>query len=119
MFTVAPFELLSVREALQDDPLNYGVGLLHLDTSRIVLRPFNDVCHRGGHLELVNEHAWLSGECFGFIVAKPEGTCVLINQSQLNVQAGGGLAMPKETFRNIVLGLRECWAEMTACESFR
>jgi hypothetical protein len=118
MYTVAPFELLAVREALQLDPLNYGVGLLHLDTGQIVLRPFNDICHRGGHLELVSEHAWLPDECLGFIVAKPAGTYVLINQSQLNRRTGG-LAMPKATFRNVVVGLRECWVEMAASESLQ
>jgi hypothetical protein len=117
MFTVAPFELLAVREALRSDPLNYGVGVLHLATGRIVLRPFNDICHRGGHLELADEFAWLPGECLGFIVAEPEGKCVLINHSHLNVRAGG-LPMAQETFRNIVVSLRECWADTAARGSF-
>ena len=117
MYTVAPFELLAVREALQEDALNYGVGILHLATGRIVLRPFNDICHRGGHVELADEFAWLPGECLGFMVAKPHGKCVLVNHSQLNVRAGG-LHMAQETFRRIVVSLRECWAEMAACETF-
>jgi hypothetical protein len=110
MLKVAPFELLAVREALQDDSLNYGVGLLHEPTERIGLRPYNQVHHRGGHLGLAAECGWTANECLGFLVAVPKGTSVIINVSQLNVRKGG-LNMPADTFRNIVLSLRHCWSE--------
>ncbi len=114
MFNVAPFELLAVREALQEDSLNYGIGLLHEPTERIGLRPFNHVHHRGGHLGLAAECGWAANECLGFLVAIPNGTSVIVNVSQLNVRKGG-LNMPAATFRNIVLSLRQCWSETAAC----
>jgi hypothetical protein len=110
MFNVAPFELLAVREALQEDALNYGVGVLHEPTDRLALRSFNHVYHRGGHLGLVAECGWPATECLGFLVARPNGSCVIINVSQLNVRKGG-LNMPAATFRNIVLSLRQCWSD--------
>jgi len=116
MFTVDAAELNLVRESLRNDPANLGVGLLHRPSDRLVLRPFNEVRHRGGHLELVHEFGWLPDECFGFIVAKPGRECVMVNLSQLNAR-GGPLFMAHATFRKILLSLRQCWAGMAACGS--
>ncbi len=116
MFTVNPDEFRHVREALGDDPANLGVGLLHLPGERLVLRPFNDVRHRGGHLEMVHEYGWLPDECLGFIVARPARELVMINLSQLNARSGP-LFMAHATFRKVLLSLRQCWAGMAACGS--
>ena len=113
MFTVVSVELLAVREALLQDAFNLGVGILHLPTGRVVLRPFDALRHRGGHVELAEEFDWRPDECLGFIVARPAGECVMINLSQLNSQAGP-LYMPHGTFRNILLSLRQSWAGMAA-----
>ena len=113
MFTMVSTELMIVREALERDPSNYGVGILHLATGRIVLRPFNDLRHRGGHVELVEEFEWPPDQCLGFIVARPGGESLMVNISHLNTQAGP-LQMPTGTFRNILLTLRQCWAGMAA-----
>ena len=84
MFNVIPTELLAVREALSQDPSNIGVGILHMPTGRIALRPFDRLRNRGGHLELAGECDWTPQECLGFIVAKPANECVMVNLSQLN-----------------------------------
>jgi hypothetical protein len=115
MFTVAPFELLAVREALREDSLNFGVGLLHEPSGRIGLRSFNDIYHRGGHLGFAGECAWRVDECLGFLVAMPKESCTIVNLSQLNVRKGG-LHMPAEIFRSIVLSLRQCWCDTAANE---
>lgn len=111
MYTVNPIELLSVRESLRTDPVNLGVGLLHQITGRIVLRPFEEIRHGGGHLELAAEYGWLPDECLGFMVARPANECVMVNLSQLNAQ-NGPLFMQHATFRTILLSLRQCWAGM-------
>ena len=116
MFTIDPLELLAVREALREDPSSLGVGLLHLPSGRIVLRSFDEVKHRGGHLELADEQGWLPHQCLGFVVARPGGECVMVNLSQLNARSGQ-LFMPHDTFRKILLSLRQCWAGMAACGS--
>jgi hypothetical protein len=113
MYIVESIELDRVREALKEDPWNLGVGILHVPTGRIALRPFDQLKNRGGHLELVHELEWVLGECLGFIVARPAAECVMVNLSQLNAQAGA-LWMAPETFRNIVLALRQSWAGMAA-----
>jgi hypothetical protein len=116
MFTVTTEELLAVRDALRQDPANLGVGILHLATGRVALRPIEQLRHRGGHVELVAENYWTPEECLGFIVARPAGECQIINLSQLNSRAGY-VYMPPGTFRDIVLNLRQCWAGMAACGS--
>jgi len=116
MFTVEREELVTVRDALMRDSCNLGVGILHLPTGRIALKPFAQLPHRGGHVELAGNLDWAPDECLGFFVARPTGECVMINRSQLNAQAGP-LQMPQGTFRNILLSLRQCWAGMAACGS--
>ena len=111
MFNVDSQELRTVREALKEDPSNFGVGILHQPTGRIALRPFNQLKNRGGHLELVNELEWSTRECLGFVVARPADECVMVNLSQLNAPTGA-LWMPAGTFRSIVLSLRQSWAGM-------
>ena len=111
MFNVVPVELIAVREALKEDPSNFGVGILHVPTGRIALRPFDQLKHRGGHIELVTEREWTPRDCLGFVVARPAGEWVMVNLSQVNAQVGM-LWMPPTTFRNIVLSLRQSWSGM-------
>lgn len=113
MFNVDPDELTAVREALQEDASNFGVGVLHVPSGRIALRPFDQLKNRGGHLELVSESEWTPRECLGFVVARPAGESLMVNLSQLNAQVGP-LWMPPGTFRTIVLSLRQSWAGMAA-----
>jgi hypothetical protein len=113
-FTVLPEELLAVREALLQDAGNLGVGVVHLPTARIALRPFDRLQHRGGHVELAGANDWAPDHCLGFLVARPTGECVMINRSQLNAQTGP-LQMPQVAFRKVLLSLRQCWAGMAAC----
>jgi hypothetical protein len=113
MFTMNPIELFGVREALQEGPLNFGVGVLHLPTQRIIMRPVDEVRDRGGHVELADEHGWPPHECLGFLVARPKHECVIVNLSQLNSRLGS-LSMPQALFRKILLSLRQCWAEVAA-----
>lgn len=84
MLTLAPLELLAVREALREEPSNYGVGVLHQPSERIALRPFDDIRFRGGHRELVDELGWRTDDCLGFLVAQQAGKCVLVNLAHLN-----------------------------------
>jgi hypothetical protein len=113
MFTVNPVDLLVVRDALRQDPTNFGVGVAHRPSARIALRPFDEVHHRGGHLSLASELGWPADECFGFLVARPGAECVMVNLAHLNAQSGA-LLMPPDTFRTILLSLRQGWAGMAA-----
>ncbi|MCE9530804.1 MAG: hypothetical protein K8T89_06740 [Planctomycetes bacterium] len=116
MFTVDPDELNAVREALARDRTEYGVGILHQPSSKIALRPFDQLRYRGGHQELISLKEWLPEDCLGFIVARPAEEYVMINLAQINTR-DGPLNMPAGLFRNIVLSLRQCWAGMAACAS--
>jgi len=116
MFTVDHEELNHVREALQADRSRLGVGVLNRELSKIVLRPFDELPHRGGHLELIRSLGWTPEECLGFIVARPAHECIMINLSQINIK-DGPLFMPASLFRNIVLSLRQSWAGMATSAS--
>lgn len=113
MFNVDANELAAVRDALVADPTNFGVGILHVPSERIVLRPFDCLKNRGGHLELVDELEWPTRDCLGFVVSRPAGECVMVNLSQLNAQAGP-LWMPPATFREVATTLRQSWSGMAA-----
>ncbi len=114
MFTVVSEELQAVRDALRTDSCNLGVGIVHLPTGRIALKPFESLRHRGGHVGLAAEMEWSPEECLGFMVARPSAECIMINRSQLNAQAGA-LHMPAETFRNVLSRLRNSWTGLAGC----
>lgn len=100
-------EVQAVKKAVDQDPLNVGIGVLHEPTGTIHLKPFDDV--PGGHAELAMMHNWPLNECKGFVVSKaPSGTYVPVNNSHLNGTQGvpGSLQMPQVTFTEIVNALQ-------------
>jgi hypothetical protein len=100
-------ELQAVKDALRQDPLNAGVGILHEPTGTIHLRPFDMV--PGGHAQLAGDLGLALRDCKGFaIVQAPDGSFVPVNRSHLNGPQGapGSLQMPQPTFGEIVRALR-------------
>jgi hypothetical protein len=75
MATASPQEVQAVKAALDQDPLNAGVGVLHEPTGTISLRPFDQV--PGGHAQLAGDLGLPLSECKGFGVFKAPGalTC--------------------------------------------
>jgi hypothetical protein len=107
MATASPQELQAVKAALDHNPLNLGVGILHEPTGRISLRPFDQL--PGGHAQLAGDLALPLGECKGFGIAKAAGGAyVPVNSSHLNGPQGspGSLQMPASTFAEIVAALQ-------------
>jgi hypothetical protein len=101
-------EVRVVKDALNQNDLNVGVGLLHEPTGRIYLRPIDSLPHKGGHAELVAELGLPQRECKGFVISKsPAGAFVPVNLSHLNGPQGspGSLQMPQATFDEIVKAL--------------
>jgi hypothetical protein len=109
---VVPFvcnsqEVQQIKNALLQDPLNLGVGILHEPTGQIFLAPFDSV--PGGHFELVTRFQFALADCKGFaITLLPDGTFVPINNSHLNGIQGqtGILQMPGATFSGIIQALQ-------------
>jgi hypothetical protein len=107
MATASPQEVQAVKAALDQDPLNAGVGILHEPTGRIYLKPFDQV--PGGHAQLAGDLGLPLSECKGFGIAKAAGGAyVPVNNSHLNGPQGlpGSLQMPQPTFADIVRALQ-------------
>lgn len=85
--TCDPAEVQTVKDALNRNPLNLGIGVLHEPTDLIRLAPFDVV--PGGHGELVMRLTLPTVECKGFVIEKrPDGTFAAINISHLNGPQG-------------------------------
>jgi hypothetical protein len=103
-----PHEVQKIKDELQRNPLNSGVGILHEPSGHISLAPFDDV--PGGHAELVQRLNLPQAECKGFaITLQPDGTATAVNQSHLNGTQGnpGSLQMPPSTFAAIMQALKD------------
>jgi hypothetical protein len=106
-FVCNPQELQRVKDELDRDINNHGVGILHEPTGQIYLAPFDDVPN--GHDELVAKWNLPASECKGFAIMKqPDGTFIPLNSSHLNGPQGqpGSLTMPLPTFSSIVQALQ-------------
>jgi hypothetical protein len=102
-----PQEVQRVKDELNKQPRNYGVGVLHEPTGRICLAPFDVVA--GGHTELTSQKSLPNSECKGFVIVKQaNGTFTAINLSHLNGNQGqpSSLRMPQATFDGILAALR-------------
>ena len=107
MVTASPQEVQAVKAALDQNPLNAGVGVLHEPTGTISLRPFDQV--PGGHAQLAGDLGLPLNECKGFGIFKaPGGAYVPVNASHLNGPQGvpGSLQMPQPTFAEIIAALQ-------------
>lgn len=106
-FTCDPRELQIIKDAMDRDVNNHGVGILHEPTGQIRLAPFDDV--PGGHDQLAGKWCLPESECKGFAIMKQlDGTFVVFNSSHLNGPQGqpGSLQMPPSTFAAIVQALQ-------------
>jgi hypothetical protein len=106
---VDPVELAAVKEGLDTNLANVGVGVLHEDSERIVLRSMDAIAHRNGHMGVVDELEWPPTKCKGFLVIKEAGRYHVINRSHLNGPQGaaGSLQMPADLFAAIVRRLTD------------
>ncbi len=111
MFNADPEELRSIRAELLQDRCNLGVGVVHLPSRQIHLRSFRRLPHGGGHIELIDFYAWVFEECRGFVVARPNEECIIINVAHVNLQIGS-LHMANETFRDVWQTLRNGWKQL-------
>jgi hypothetical protein len=102
-----PQEVQLVKDALTQDPLDGGVGILHEPTGEIYLSPINSLPNRSGHVELAQIINLPLSECKGFVIARTNGGFRAVNMSQLNGPQGqpGSLQMPQSTFDDIVKAL--------------
>ncbi|HWG46962.1 MAG TPA: hypothetical protein VN688_29635 [Gemmataceae bacterium] len=92
-------EVQAVKDALNRNPHNLGVGVLHEPTGLIHLAPFDVV--PGGHAELALRLALSVVECKGFAIEKQiDGSFTAVNFSHLNGSQGqpASLHMPQATF---------------------
>jgi hypothetical protein len=92
----------AIKDALNQNPNNLGVGILHEPTGQIHLLPFDQVA---GHKGLARRYNVKETECKGFVIGKqPDGTFAAANLSELNGALGqpGSLQMPQSTFDEIV-----------------
>jgi hypothetical protein len=106
MAIALPAEVQAVKDALDQNALNAGVGVLHEPTGRIHLKPFDQV--PGGHAQLAGMMGLPLMECKGFAIVKAtDGRFVPVNISHLNGPQGtpGSLQMPQATFDEIVRAL--------------
>jgi hypothetical protein len=106
MAIALPVEVQAVKDALDQNALNAGVGILHEPTGKIHLRPFDQV--PGGHAQLVGMMGLPLNECKGFAILKAaDGWFIPVNNSHLNGPQGtpGSLQMPRVTFDEIVQAL--------------
>jgi hypothetical protein len=95
-------EVQAVKDALNRNPHNLGVGIFHEPTGLIRLAPFDVV--PGGHAELVLRLALPTVECKGFAIEKQmDGSFAAANFSHLNGSQGqpASLHMPQATFDGI------------------
>jgi hypothetical protein len=93
----------TVKAALIADITDFGVGVYHIPTNRLYLRPAS---HNQpvGQIALVTALGINRSDCRGFVIAKhpPTGQYVIENISGLNVGSGGvGLGMPQDEFDRI------------------
>jgi len=104
---VSPSELQAVKDGLDHNARNAGLGILHEPSDRVFLAPFDSV--PGGHAELAMQSGLPLHECKGFLIGKDtHGDYVLVNNSHLNGLQGqpGALRMPQTTFDAIEQALR-------------
>ncbi len=103
-----PHEVRAVKDALTQNDLNIGVGILHEPTGQVRLCPIDSLPNRGGHAELVGVLGLPLAECKGFMIGKQGDAFVPINLSHLNGPQGqpGSLQMPAATFTAIVQALQ-------------
>jgi hypothetical protein len=101
-------DLQAVKDALNQNPLNVGVGILHEPTGQVFLTPIDSLPNQGGHAELTDVLKMPPSECKGFVIAKQQGNFVPVNMSHLNGPQGqpGSLQMPQTTFDAIVQALK-------------
>lgn len=93
-------EVQAVKKALNADVTDAGVGLYHIPTNRVYLRPVSQT-NPAGHTSLVQQLRFNTGECRGFVIAKHSttGQFVVENISGLNIGSGGtGMGMPQALF---------------------
>jgi hypothetical protein len=104
-----PAALQAVKDALNQNDRNVGVGILHEPTGQIHLLPMDSLPNRGGHAELASVRGVSQAECKGFAVAKSSTeTFFPVNLSQLNGPQGmpGSMQMPQALFDDVVQALR-------------
>jgi hypothetical protein len=108
VFTCDPQEVQRVKDALVQNDLNLGIGVLHEPTGQIHLAPMDSLPQRGGHAELVDLLQLPEAECKGFGILTRQGAFVPVNSSHLNGPQGqpGSLQMPADTFDAVVDALR-------------
>jgi hypothetical protein len=112
MFNAESDELRTVRDNLVHNRSDLGVGVVHLPSRQIHLRSFSLLRQGGGHIELIDQYAWVLEECRGFLIARPRDECVVINLSHVNQQVVGSLHMANETFRDVWQTLRTGWKQL-------
>jgi len=102
-----PLEVEAVKDALNQNNLNSGVGIFHEPTRRIHLIPIDDIPNRTGHTGLAQIVSVPQSECKGFAIVKTNGGFLPVNMSHLNGPQGqpGSLQMPQSTFDEIVQAL--------------
>lgn len=105
----SPDDVQAVKEALDRDPNNAGIGVIHEPTGRIFLKPFDDV--PGGHAQLAGDQGLPLSEAKGFVIKKIAGGYEAINVSHLNNPAGQGMPgtmkMPADLFDAVVQKLKD------------
>jgi hypothetical protein len=93
-------EVQVVKDALNLDITDAGVGILHVPANRIHLRPSSQT-RPVGHDALVRQLGLSRSDCKGFVIVKDvSGMLVIENLSQLNIGSGGpkSLMMPPSLF---------------------
>ena len=96
-------ELQAVKDALNADITDAGVGVVHVPTNGIYLCPVSQTTPPG-HDALVRKMQLAQDECRGFVIAKTTaGQFAVENVSGLNVGSGGptSLEMPVGVFDSI------------------
>lgn len=96
-------------DALDANPNNLGIGVLHEGTGRIHLAPF-DVLRGFAHRGLVQQLGFPENECKGFAIGrKADGSYEVANESHLNEPQGqpGSLQMPEATFAQVMKALQD------------
>ena len=100
-------EVQTVKGALNVDVTDAGVGVYHLSTNCIYLRPSSQT-NPVGHTALVQQLNLNRADCRGFVIVKVPATGLFAveNTSGLNAGSGGtGLGMPQPLFDSIRLAL--------------
>jgi hypothetical protein len=105
----SPDDVQAVKDALDRNPNNAAVGIIHEPTGRIFLKPFDDV--PGGHAQLAGDQGLPLNEAKGFVIRKHAGGYQAINVSHLNNAAGqgatGSMQMPADLFDAVVQKLKD------------